>query len=191
MTSTTATTAAGPSPVEPQQQHHRQQQHPSEDGPADASSSSPNRKRARVKEAEAGAVGTTGTGDKMKVLRDTLLDPEAVAALRDKVRIGDVLHQIARSLSRSIHLLTCATLPIHPSFEQYPGAPGYPHCVVQDVLDLGFFRGLREEMVGALSANFKETDLFKLFQTGDLANLDAADPEMVCAIGVGWDEMGS
>lgn len=34
-------------------------------------------------------------------------------------------------------------------------------------------------MVGALSANFKETDLFKLFQTGDLANLDAGDPEMV------------
>lgn len=50
---------------------------------------------------------------------------------------------------------------------------------MQDVLDPAFFRGLREEMVGALSANFKETDLFKLFQTGDLANLDAADPEMV------------
>lgn len=50
---------------------------------------------------------------------------------------------------------------------------------MQSVLDPTFFRGLREEMVGALSANFKETDLFKLFQTGDLANLDACDPEMV------------
>lgn len=41
------------------------------------------------------------------------------------------------------------------------------------------FRALRQEMVDALSANFKETDLFKLYQTGDLANLDASDPEMV------------
>ena len=70
---------------------------------------------------------------------------------------------------------------------QYPGAPGYPHCVVHDVLDPAFFRGLREEMVGALSANFKETDLFKLFQTGDLANLDAGDAEMVSRVRASFD----
>ncbi len=68
--------------------------------------------------------------------------------------------------------------PTHPP-TQYPSAPGYPHCIVQEVLEPGFFRSLRDEMVGALSANFKETDLFKLFQTGDLANLDGSDPEMV------------
>lgn len=33
--------------------------------------------------------------------------------------------------------------------------------------------------MGSLSATFKETDLFKLYQTGDLANLDANDPDIV------------
>jgi hypothetical protein len=42
-----------------------------------------------------------------------------------------------------------------------------------------FFSKLREEMIQNLTSTFKETDLFKLYQTGDLANLDPSDPEMV------------
>lgn len=58
------------------------------EGPADAAKEpSPSRKRARVVEAEAttscSASSTTTTG--MKVLREMLLDPEGVVALRDKV----------------------------------------------------------------------------------------------------------
>ncbi|EWM29358.1 hsp90 chloroplast targeted [Nannochloropsis gaditana] len=62
--------------------------------------------------------------------------------------------------------------------QSYPSAPGYPHCVVKDVLEAKYFRELREEMVTSLAATFKETDLFKLYQTGDLANLDGSDPEV-------------
>jgi len=116
------------------------------DTPADASATvdSPSRKRTRVEAAQATTTGPTTTTPPT-ALRDTLLDPSHVTALR----------------------------------QAYPQAPGYPHCVVQDVLDPAFFRGLREEMVGSLSATFKETDLFKLYQTEDMANLDANDPEIV------------
>lgn len=61
------------------------------EGPADAAEEpSPSRKRARVGEAEAtttsgGASSTTTGSTGIKVLRETLLDAEAVAALRDKV----------------------------------------------------------------------------------------------------------
>jgi hypothetical protein len=185
MTTATATAAAA---AEPQEQPQEQQAH--DEGPADDASNP--KKRARVdggcaEEASTAAAPATATTD-MKVLRDTLLDPEAVAALRNEVR------QSVQSVSPSVGFgairrgLTdprtsyppLTQTPLEPlSAGQYPSAPGYPHCVAKDVLDPGFFRGLRAEMVGALSANFKETDLFKLFQTGDLANLDASDPEMV------------
>lgn len=36
---------------------------------------------------------------------------------------------------------------------------------------------VREEIIHNIQATYKETDLFKVFQTGDLANLQALDPE--------------
>ncbi|GAB5029521.1 hsp90 chloroplast targeted [Nannochloropsis oceanica] len=119
-----------------------------EDTPADESAvpppDSPSRKRARVEAAPDTITNTTTTPTSKTALRETLLDPTHVTALR----------------------------------QAYLQALGYPHCVVQDVLDPSFFRDLREEMVGSLSATFKETDLYKLYQTGDLANLDTNDPDI-------------
>ena len=81
MTTTAAPAAKG---AEKQPEQHVE-------GPADAAEEpSPSRKRARVAEAEAtttsGSASSTTTGSTgMKVLRETLLDAEAVAALRGKV----------------------------------------------------------------------------------------------------------
>ncbi|KAI8476726.1 MAG: hypothetical protein J3K34DRAFT_222445 [Monoraphidium minutum] len=37
-------------------------------------------------------------------------------------------------------------------------------------------RQVRDEVIHNVQATYKETDLFKVFQTGDLANLDELDP---------------
>lgn len=65
---------------------------------------------------------------------------------------------------------------------QYANAEVYPHCVIENVLEPSYFSALREEMIANLSSTFKETDLFKLYQTGDLANLDPNDEELVCSV---------
>jgi hypothetical protein len=52
--------------------------------------------------------------------------------------------------------------------------------VIENVLEPSYFNALRDEMIANLSSTFKETDLFKLYQTGDLANLDPNDQELVC-----------
>ena len=36
---------------------------------------------------------------------------------------------------------------------------------------------MRDEIINNIEATYKETDLFKMFQTGDLANMDALDKE--------------
>lgn len=38
---------------------------------------------------------------------------------------------------------------------------------------------VREEIIENVEATYKETDLFKMFQTGDLANLDRLPAEQV------------
>lgn len=65
---------------------------------------------------------------------------------------------------------------------QYANAEVYPHCVIENVLEDSSFAKLREEMIANLSSTFKETDLFKLYQTGDLANLDPEDPDQVGSV---------
>ena len=41
---------------------------------------------------------------------------------------------------------------------------------------------MREEIISNVEATYKETDLFKMFQTGDLANLDALPPEQAAKL---------
>ena len=45
----------------------------------------------------------------------------------------------------------------------------------EDAFDPDILRAAREEIVTHVAATYKVTDLFKMFQTGDLANLDALD----------------
>eukprot|EP00887_Chlorella_sp_A99_P006370 scaffold3.g6370.t1 len=74
---------------------------------------------------------------------------------------------------------------------QYVAAAPYPHCVIAALADPAKLRAVREEIIENVQATYKargregaeqETDLFKMLQTGDLANLDALDPEAVAKL---------
>lgn len=54
-------------------------------------------------------------------------------------------------------------------------AEPYPHIVVENVFNDTFLRNCLSELRSELTASYKETDLFKVFQTTDLANLDSQD----------------
>eukprot|EP00775_Hariotina_reticulata_P007350 gene7350-7561_t len=51
------------------------------------------------------------------------------------------------------------------------------HVVLKDLCEPDLLRAVRDEVIHNISATYKETDLFKVFQTGDLANMDALDPD--------------
>jgi hypothetical protein len=65
------------------------------------------------------------------------------------------VHTMPGKRRGTLHPCSAPRNPAGPSHvtalrQAYPQAPGYPHCVVQVVLDPAFFRGLREEVVGSL-----------------------------------------
>ncbi|KAF8057154.1 Ogd [Scenedesmus sp. PABB004] len=59
----------------------------------------------------------------------------------------------------------------------HDGAAPYTHLVLRGLADEALLRRVRDEVISNVAATYKETDLFKVFQTGDLANLDALDPD--------------
>ena len=59
----------------------------------------------------------------------------------------------------------------------YAAAEPYPHCVIDTICDPELLKLVRMEIIENVEATYKETDLFKMLQTGDLANLDKLDPE--------------
>lgn len=59
----------------------------------------------------------------------------------------------------------------------YDAAIPYQHCVIDAVCDPERLRQVRQEIIENFDATYKETDLFKMLQTVDLANLDAMDEE--------------
>jgi Rps23 Pro-64 3,4-dihydroxylase Tpa1-like proline 4-hydroxylase len=56
--------------------------------------------------------------------------------------------------------------------EQYNNARPYPHCILKTVFQEGFFELLVKEIKDNSKVNFKESDLFKFYQSIDLANLN-------------------
>ena len=62
-------------------------------------------------------------------------------------------------------------------------ASAYPYTYVQlaGLLDDTRLRAVRQEL-SKLHRTFKETDLFKVYQTGDLGNLDRSDPTHAAAL---------
>lgn len=50
--------------------------------------------------------------------------------------------------------------------EQYQNAEPYLHCVMRDLFDPAALMRVRDEIINNIQATFKETDLFKVFQTG-------------------------
>jgi Rps23 Pro-64 3,4-dihydroxylase Tpa1-like proline 4-hydroxylase len=59
----------------------------------------------------------------------------------------------------------------------YKAAGPYPHCVIPEICNPDMLRRVREEIINNIEATYKETDLFKMLQTGDLANMDKLDSE--------------
>ncbi|KAJ3014218.1 hypothetical protein HKX48_005285 [Thoreauomyces humboldtii] len=61
--------------------------------------------------------------------------------------------------------------------DQFAASKPYLHCVMNDLVDDALLRKVREEIISELSFTEKETDIYKVHQTGDLANLDGLDKE--------------
>ena len=61
----------------------------------------------------------------------------------------------------------------------YAAASPFPHGVVSPLCVDASLRAVQAEMREHLTATFKETDLFKVLQTGDLVTVDRANPELV------------
>lgn len=60
---------------------------------------------------------------------------------------------------------------------QHDHASPYRHAVLKDIFDSRLLRLARDEIRNALAFTLKETDIYKVFQTGDLANLDGLSEE--------------
>ncbi|KAL8834744.1 MAG: hypothetical protein Q9170_003621 [Blastenia crenularia] len=59
--------------------------------------------------------------------------------------------------------------------EQYIASEPYKHGTIQDLLEPQLLRKVRAEIQANLSFTPKETDIYKIHQSGDLANLDGLD----------------
>ncbi|KAG8530739.1 uncharacterized protein KY384_004096 [Bacidia gigantensis] len=57
----------------------------------------------------------------------------------------------------------------------YDASTPYKHGVIPDLIDPALLRKVRSEVQGNLSFTPKETDIYKIHQSGDLANLDGLD----------------
>ncbi|KAL8762297.1 MAG: hypothetical protein Q9184_001666 [Pyrenodesmia sp. 2 TL-2023] len=59
--------------------------------------------------------------------------------------------------------------------KQYDASQPYEHGVIRDLLEPDLLRKVRAEIQENLSFTPKETDIYRIHQTGDLANLDGLD----------------
>ena len=59
--------------------------------------------------------------------------------------------------------------------EQYKESEPYKHAVINDLIEDGLLRKVRSEIRDNVSFTPKETDIYKIHQSGDLANLDGLD----------------
>ena len=61
--------------------------------------------------------------------------------------------------------------------ETYRSGIPYNHCIIPSFCNDVVLREVRKEIIENFDATYKETDLFKMLQTVDLANLDGLDDE--------------
>ena len=71
--------------------------------------------------------------------------------------------------------------PLSALRAQFAASQPYLHIQLHDVFGDAALRAVRAEL-SSLHRTFKETDLFKVWQTGDLGNLDAADATHAAAL---------
>jgi Rps23 Pro-64 3,4-dihydroxylase Tpa1-like proline 4-hydroxylase len=55
----------------------------------------------------------------------------------------------------------------------------FKHVVIDNLCPPNVISSIHEECIHHLKANFKETDLFKVYQTGDLTTIDQVEPGIV------------
>ncbi|KAI1409753.1 Oxoglutarate and iron-dependent oxygenase degradation C-term-domain-containing protein [Hypoxylon sp. FL1857] len=64
----------------------------------------------------------------------------------------------------------------------YAESSPYKHSVIHELIDDSLLRAVREEIKNNVSFTPKETDIYKIHQSGDLANLDGLDDEALAKL---------
>ena len=64
----------------------------------------------------------------------------------------------------------------------YAAGSPYPYAVLPEPFDPVLLARVRNEIIENVEATYKDTDLFKMLQTGDLANLDALPAEQAAKL---------
>ncbi|KAK0613045.1 Oxoglutarate and iron-dependent oxygenase degradation C-term-domain-containing protein [Bombardia bombarda] len=65
---------------------------------------------------------------------------------------------------------------------EYASSTPYKHSVITDLIDDALLRKVRTEIKANVSFTPKETDIYKIHQSGDLANLDGLDNEALAKL---------
>eukprot|EP00892_Ulva_mutabilis_P005320 jgi/Ulvmu1/315/UM001_0319.1 len=66
--------------------------------------------------------------------------------------------------------------------EEFATSQPFSHVVFRDLCARDTILKARQELINNVEAKFKETDLFKVYQTGDLANMDGLEPELAAKL---------
>ncbi|SPJ79704.1 related to component of NuA3 histone acetyltransferase complex [Fusarium torulosum] len=66
--------------------------------------------------------------------------------------------------------------------EQYAQSEPYKHAVINGLVDDSLLRSVRSEIKANVEFTPKETDIYKIHQSGDLANLDGLDDESLAKL---------
>ncbi|RCI15456.1 hypothetical protein L249_3560 [Ophiocordyceps polyrhachis-furcata BCC 54312] len=73
--------------------------------------------------------------------------------------------------------------PVLASYtEEYASSSPYKHVVIHSLVDDALLRSVREEIQSNVQFAPKETDIYKIHQSGDLANLDGLDEESMAKL---------
>ncbi|KAI2619391.1 Oxoglutarate and iron-dependent oxygenase degradation C-term-domain-containing protein [Hypomontagnella submonticulosa] len=64
----------------------------------------------------------------------------------------------------------------------YAKSTPYKHSVIHELIDDSLLRAVREEIKNNVSFTPKETDIYKIHQSGDLANLDGLDDDALAKL---------
>ncbi|KAF6002616.1 2-oxoglutarate and iron-dependent oxygenase domain containing 1 [Cyanidiococcus yangmingshanensis] len=65
----------------------------------------------------------------------------------------------------------------------YAAAKPFPHIQLREVFAADSLRAVRDEVIGNCSGSLKETDIYKVYQTGELRNLDVLSSEEQTRLG--------
>lgn len=65
---------------------------------------------------------------------------------------------------------------------EYPESTPYKHSVINSLIDDSLLRNVRTEIKDNVSFTPKETDIYKIHQSGDLANLDGLDDDALAKL---------